>query len=199
MDFFDLSNKLNFDEIDLTAPNIVVEKLVAQIEMVTKGIVKGTVKSYSGHIVSYRKPVLSGLQAVINGLDQEVDVQGSLGKIGDTASKFEFYLSTPAFEQYKFRICFFQFGVANYPVTVVMEQGIADCINNLPNSDYIISCINPKELEDLIVNIMYSKHIIHIMQELIHINQIYHNRNEELGMIEEDKKNGISNEDENTD
>ena len=168
-------NQLNFDHIDLTAPNIVIEELSAQIEQETNGIIKGSVETYSGPIESYTKKVSSVHSLLSQAKDESVefDIQTNLGKVGDTLSTFEFYLCTPCFEQYKYRVCFFQYGVANYPVKVVLEHSVANSSNIKTEANYIVTCNSRAELEILIVKIMSSKRIIDVMQELIHINQIY--------------------------
>lgn len=179
MDKLDLSGKLSFDNADLTAPDIVVGNLVSQINDETNGIIMGNVETYDGSVISYTKTaVLSGLQAALDLGDKKVDIQDFLGKQGEESNKFEVYLTTPVFEQYQYRICFLQYGVANYPVKVVLEQSIADEINKRGvQSNYIYNCNNRTELEDLFRSIIYSKKVIGVMQELINIHQIHKNDN----------------------
>lgn len=202
MEKLDLSSRLNFDDIDLTAPDIVVKELALQIAQETNGIITANVEKYDGPVVSYVTSAglsasLSGLQAAFGTAEKKIDIQESLGKSGEKSSKYEFYLSTPAFEQYQYRICFLQYGVANYPTKVVLEQSVADEINQHGiNSNYIYTCNNRKELEDLIVKIIFSKRIISIMQELIHINQIYQHHNQTSQIDEQIEYESISNDDE---
>lgn len=167
----EINGKLDFNDIDLTAPNKVMEEIVNQLSSETNGIICGKVATYSGHIVSYKTSGLSGLRAALD-VEKHVDIQTTLGKQGEEYQKFEFYLHTPLSKQYKFRICYLQFGIGNYPAKVVLEQSIADDIYSEMNSGYIVMCNNRTELEDLIYSILNSKRVINVMQELIRINQI---------------------------
>lgn len=181
MDKLNFHDKLSYDDIDLTAPDIVIQEIVLQIKDETNGIITGNVTPYDGPVTSYHTSTgISGLQAALGTLDKEIDIQDSLGKYGEQTRKYEFYLSTPVFDQYQYRICFLQYGVANYPVKVILEQAIANEINEaIHNSNYIYECTSRSELEKLIVAIMYSKTVINVMQELIRINQIYKNKKQE--------------------
>lgn len=204
MEKLDLSSRLNFDDIDLTAPNIVVKELASQIAQETNGIIIGAVEKYDGPVESYTTTASSspstilGLSAILSPTEKniDVDIQTDLGKIGDKSFKYEFYLSTPSFEQYKYRACFLQYGIANYPVKVVLEKSITDSINIKPNSNCIIVCNNRTELEELIKKIIFSKRIIGIMQELIHIHQIYQHQNQTSEIDEQIEYESISNDDE---
>lgn len=188
----DLSSKLEFDNVDITPPNVVANELAEQIKKETNGIIKGTVTSYSKGVFSYRGtglrvgvsdliPSLTGLPTPLVGLhaslesiaEKKANPQNELGKIGEKTQEYEFYLTTPSFEQYKYRICFLQFGIANYPVSVVLEQSIADSINERSDSNYIISCKNRKEFEDLMCRVILSKRVLGVMQELINIDQTH--------------------------
>lgn len=50
-----LSGKLDFSDIDLTAPDIVIDELLAQLPDETNGLINGRIQEYSGHIMSYTK------------------------------------------------------------------------------------------------------------------------------------------------
>ncbi len=181
----DLNGKLDFSDIDLTAPNKVVEQISNQLSEETNGIIYGEVVPYGGHIFSYNTKGFAGLAASLGDVERHVDIQTTLGKQGEEYQKYEFYLHTPLRKQYKYRICYLQYGVGNYPVKVVLEQNIANDIYSEMNSNYIISCNNRSELEDLIFKIMYSKRIISVMQELIRINQIEREQKDEFISPEE--------------
>lgn len=166
------SGKLDFNDIDLTAANEVVKKIADQLEAETNGIILGKVVSYSGHVVSYTKPGLAGISAVLGTADTKVDIQTTLGRQGEEVHKYEFYIETPLYSKYKYRICYLQYGAGNYPVKVVLEEHVANEIFASASSGYIVRCQNPQELEELIVKVIYSKVVLTVMQELIRINQI---------------------------
>ena len=112
MEKIDLKDKLILEDSDLTAPNIVVEKIVSQIKNETNGVITGNIESYDGPVLSY---TTMGLRAVLNMTERKVDIQDSLGKQGEKENKYEFYLTTPVFEQYQYRVCFLQIPFAEYP------------------------------------------------------------------------------------
>jgi len=167
-----LSGKLDFSDIDLTAPNKVVEEIVAQLAHATNDIIHGAIVEYNGHITSYTKAGWSAISAALGTIDTKVDIQTTLGKSGEEEHKYELYLHTPLHKHYKFRILYLQYGIANYPVKVVLEQNVANDVYDESNASYIVTCDNRDELEELIYSILNSKKIIRVMQELIRINQV---------------------------
>ena len=152
MEKLDFSRQLNFDNVDLTAPNIVIENIVSQIKDATNEIITGNVEPYKGLIFSNNNThVVASIQAALAANSGSVDIQEKLGKQGEEDNKYEVYLTTPVFNQYKYRICFIQYGVANYPVTVVLQRSIAIELKDiLRGRDYIFKCDNRPELEELI-------------------------------------------------
>lgn len=167
-----LSGKLDFSDIDLTAPNKVVEEIVAQLAHATNDIIHGAIVEYNGHITSYTKAGWSAISTALGTIDTKVDIQTTLGKSGEEEHKYELYLHTPLHKHYKFRILYLQYGIANYPVKVVLEQNVANDVYDESNASYIVTCDNRDELEELIYSILNSKKIIRVMQELIRINQV---------------------------
>lgn len=163
------SEKLDFEDIDLTAPDIVVNDIAQQISAETKNIICGKIIPYEGDIFSHTESVFAGLYDAL--AQREIDIQSTLGKQGLQSKQFEFYLSTPSFQQYKYRICYMKYGVSNYPVTVVLDQDILPDITP-DDSNYTLSCSNRSDLETLFYKIIYSRHMTKIMQELIRINQV---------------------------
>lgn len=167
-----LGGKLDYTDIDLTAPDIVINEVLEELPVETKGLICGKIQPYNGHIMSYTKS--SGMASLAFALgtaqDKEVDIQDDLGKIGTETHKFECYLFTPEYEKYRYRMFFVKYNVSNYPVTVVLEESIAKSISRT-NSGYIYTCNTRDELEELVVNILTSKRIVTVMQELIRVNQ----------------------------
>ena len=167
-----LGEKLDFADIDLTAPDIVVNDLLEQLPVETNGLICGKIQPYSGHIMSYTKS--SGMASLALTLgtvqEKEVDIQSELGKIGTETHKFECYLYTPEYEKYRYRMFFVKYDVSNYPATVVLEESIAKSISGT-NRGYVYTFNTRDEFEELIVSVLTSKRIIKVMQELIRVNQ----------------------------
>ena len=59
------------------------------------------------------------------------------------------------------------YGITGYPAKIVLEQDIADELNNKEDSGYIYTVNSKTELEELLVNIFNSKTLQKIIQNLI--------------------------------
>lgn len=166
-----LSGMLDFSEIDLTAPEKVVEEILAQLPEDTQNIISGSIVAYNGHVTSYTRTRTS-LAETIGTITTEkrVDIQDYLGTYGEEEKKFECFLYTSGYSKYKYRMFFMRYGIANYPVQFTLEESIARSIPN-SNYNYIIMCNNREEVEDLIFKILTSKKVLEVMQELIRIFQ----------------------------
>ena len=166
-----ISSKLDFSKIDLTAPDKVIEEILVELPNETQGIIWGSIIRYDGYVTSYttRRPTMAELVGNIS-TEKRVDIQDSLGKKGEEDKKFECFLYTSLYEKYKYRLFFMKYGIANYPVQFTLEESIARSIYG-ENSGYIVSCNKREEVEDLIYKILSSKKVISVMQELIRIYQ----------------------------
>lgn len=165
-----LNEKLDFNDIDLTAPNIVVEEILAELPTETNGIIAGKIAAYTGPVFSYKKPGLSGIAAALGTADKEVDIQKDLGEIGEETHKFECFLYTPEYEKYRYRMFFLKHHVSNYPATVILEDSVARSVFGT-NGGYVHTCNTREELETLVVNVLTCKRVLAVMQELIRVNQ----------------------------
>lgn len=154
----------------MTAPEKVVSEILTQLSKETKGIICGNITAYSGPVMSYTKAGFSSIAAAIGTADKEVDIQSDLGKIGQEIHKFECYLYTPEYDKYKYRVFFVKYDTSNYPVSIILEESVANSISS-GNSGYVLSCATRDELEELMYKIFNSKKLISVMQELIRINQ----------------------------
>lgn len=165
-----ISEKLDFNDIDLTAPEKVISEVLNQLSDETNGIICGKISNYGGHVMSYTKTGISSIAAALGNADKEVDIQSDLGKIGQDTHKFECYLYTPEYDKYKYRVFFVKYDTSNYPVSIILEESVARSISS-GSSRYVVSCATREELEELIYKIFNSKKLISVMQELIRINQ----------------------------
>ena len=111
-----ISSMLDFSEIDLTAPNKVVEKMLAKLPEETKGMILGRVDEYDGPVVSYDRTSLAATVLKEMQSAKHFDIQNELGKKGEQEEKYECYLCTPNSKNYKYRLFFMKYGLAKYPV-----------------------------------------------------------------------------------
>lgn len=173
MNKLDIRGKLDFSEIDLTAPEKVIDNFFDELSNETQGIVLGRIQPYDGHVESYTRRGWASsisLAVAIDSADKVIDIQDELGASGEIDHKFECYIYTPAYEHYKYRVFFLKYGVSNYPTKIVLEQSVAESIS-IGNSSYVYNCNNRNELEELLIAIFSSKRLISIMQEIIRIYQ----------------------------
>lgn len=166
-----LSSKLDFSEMDLTAPDKVIEEILLQLPEETQNMIWGTITPYDGPVTSYttRTKSLAEVLGTINS-ETHVDIQDALGKHGEEDKKFECYLYTPRYTKYRYRMFFIKYGIANYPVQFTLEESIAQSIFN-DQSKCILACNNRKDVEDLLFSILTSKKVVGVMQELIRVFQ----------------------------
>ena len=158
--------QLYFNEIKRRLPDIIIQEKIDELREATKGYIVGHVNSYDGHIESYnQKNPFAMLTAAISS-NEYIDIQKELGEIGYEKFKFEFFVSSPYLESYKFRILFFEYGISGYPVKVVIEQGIIDEIVG-DNSNYIVEINSEVDFNNLLDGILKSKRMITIMQDMI--------------------------------
>lgn len=169
----DIKSKLDFSEIDLTAPNEVVKNIFNMIASETNDIIVGGVDEYTGPVESYYKE--GGFQTIQkavsqNSYEQYINIQDTLGPIGESINQYEAYLCTPVYKYFKYRLFYLQFGIAHYPVKVVLEQGIADEIDL--EGKYVVYCRSRRMLERLVQQVLNTNNAISVMQELIRVHQI---------------------------
>ena len=166
-----ISDKLEFENIDMTAAEIVIQEILDELPQETAGIIFGRIETYDGPVTSYIKRGMTfDLSSVLGTEDKTIDIQTHLGEMGQEMHKFECYIYTPEYENYKYRIFFAKYGVANYPVDIILDESVAESISAARGA-YVRVCNTREDIENLIYNIFSSKKIISVMQTLIRINQ----------------------------
>lgn len=175
----DLSGILDYSESDLTAPDKVVEEILAQLPENTHNIISGSIVEYDGPVTSYTttKTTLADVLGATT-KEQRVDIQNSLGQFGEIEKKFECFLYADGYTRYKYRMFFMKYGIANYPVQFTLEESIS---RSIQSSIYIVTCNKRDEVEDLIFKILTSQKVLGVMQELIQIYRI--KKNEESAAV----------------
>lgn len=168
-----LKEKLNFDKVDLTAPDKVLEEIGAQLKEITNGMVECVVRPYDGPIRSYIQTRENPTNALITAfqtkpVEEKIDIQNRLGELGNTRKRFEVCLETPNDTDYKFRLMFIEYDATIYPVTVVLESDIA---NQLPQygNGYIYKLRTRNDFQDFILNVINTDKTVTILQQLINL------------------------------
>ena len=100
---------------------------------------------------------------------KKINAQTKLGEVGEDRFTYEFFLTSKGTPDYKFRVLFMQYGITGYPVTVILEEGIADEINH-SDEGYTYSIQNRKKYEELLKLIFGSKRFGEILTKLMQLN-----------------------------
>ena len=180
MEKLNFEGKLSYQTNNGQEPEKVFQNIADELKEATKGYIVGVVNSYNGPINSYI--TMSPVETISKSLGMEtrqVNIQSDLGEIGFKKFKFEFYLTTPCLEEYKYRILFFEYGIGGYPVKIVLEQGIADEIFMKENVDYILERDNERGVRNIVYDILQTKKVINVMQDLINASNFNEMQSEE--------------------
>lgn len=164
---YNLKTDYDFSVVDSVMPDIVMSNICNELEKITKGFVVANVREYDGKIESYDTMGAMAALAASLQTSMRVDIQDKLGVIEETSFKYEMYLTANQIENYKYRVMFVGYGIAGYPVKVVLEQDIADELNNKEDSGYIYTIDSKAEFEELLVSVFNSKTMQKIIQNLI--------------------------------
>ena len=171
-----LKGKIRSEKLDLTPPDEILKSLCDEIREETDGEIEGVVLPYGGRMKSYtRKGGMLGYTQ-----DEEVNIQDSLGAVGNKISRFEFCLATPIYKDFRYRLMLVEYDLAVYPATVVLESDIA---NQLPQygNGYIYSFKSRKDFQIFLVDVINSDKAVTILQQLINLagNAMHLEMNEE--------------------
>ncbi len=166
---------------DVTAtaemPKKILEEQCGNLTRSTNGIVIARVAEYTGNIESYIIPGISDrlktstmqLNEIFE--DRKINIQTVLGEMGDEPFTYEFFLSSKSMPDYKFRIMFLKNGIMGYPLKIVLEEGIAEEIND-SNHGYTYMIQNQEQFLVILKKILNSARVTDIVTRLI---QMYNN------------------------
>ena len=99
-----LKGKLDTAKQDLTLPKTILENISNELKAETDGEIEGMVLPYKGPIQSYTKK--SGLAMFGIQTEQEVDIQDSLGAVGNKIERFEFCIAAQSFKEFRYMFMF---------------------------------------------------------------------------------------------
>ena len=165
------------------SPKKILEEQCRYLNEDTDGIVIGRVAGYPKKIDLYFETpatdaLSTGLWSSAGSGDEKSgkrsarkkeDIQKELGEVGKEGFTYEFFLTSKGTPDYKFRVLFMQYGITGYPVTVILEEGIADEINH-SDEGYTYSIQNRKKYEELLTMIFGSKRFGEILTKLMQLN-----------------------------
>lgn len=161
------SNTFSFELVDKYTPEQVIRNKIKQIDEATKCYVMGEISDYNGEIRSYTKEVGIGfaLKAFQEPQTINVDIQEDLGELTDERHRYEVYLKVKFMDNYKYRLMFVDYGAVSYPVTIILNEELAEEYSGTMNDSFLIDSM--KELEDLLERVINSQALLRIIQNLI--------------------------------
>ena len=161
------NGSMDFHNSNRFRPDTVIANIAKQVETVTKGYVKFEVGEYDGPIV----PKVGAYQKILISKESpssdHINDQSEHVIINPSDMKYEFYLTTPNYKNYKFRILFFSYCLGKYPVNLIPEEGIALELFNEIENICIVQINSFEELNQSINSILNTKRIQYIIQSLI--------------------------------
>ena len=173
MSRFDFTERLNFNEIDLTSPDRVIGVINDDLIKATRGIVRIGIEPYDGIITEHKPSFVTNFVELFQKNSESFSVLPDMGKLGGEIHQYELYLFTPSYPSYKFRMMFLRFGLASYPAEIILEQGIAAIAGDEKGFvDVLVRVDNREQLETFIEKVLNTDYIIDVMQELIRVDQI---------------------------
>lgn len=193
MSRFNFTDKLNFDEVDLTPPNRIVGTIGLEFAEATRGIIKLGIESYEGQITQQKPSFATSIAGIFQMASAQQSILPEMGKLGEEVHQYEIYLYTPSYAGYKFRLMFIRYGVASYPAEIILEQGTANAFAEFAasRSDPIIQVSSRRELEYLLENILSTQYILDVMQELIRVDQMQRQKKKEAALRMRERELGI--------
>ena len=87
------------------------------------------------------------------------DTQSNLGNVGSAPEIFksyEFYLTSPHTPNYMFRIMFFNYVLGQYPICIILDEGIGENI----------SCATEDEFTEALIKIINSQKVQKVVRAL---------------------------------
>lgn len=161
-----MSSLINFkpeNHSELKTPKSIVQEQCDELIKITDGLVIGKIQEYDGPIKNYTHNYASTLAKAIT---QNFDVQTELGDISEANFKYEFFISSKHTPKFKYRVLFLEYGLSNYPTTIVMDETIAKQLE----CNYNIECNDELEFVNTLEEILNSDKIKNVVNNLYSLN-----------------------------
>ena len=160
-----------------TPPEKFVEKACEDLIELTKGNVIARVDEYKGSALNSLIQTMGNFLLTITD-----DAQRNLGDIGNVSEIYKYYqlyLTSPHTPNYKFGIMFFGYVLGQYPIKIVLDDGIGE---NL-------SCSTEDEFTEALIKIINSQKVQKVVRAL---NTLAQEKELENNSLEVDVNHGIS-------
>lgn len=94
---------------------------------------------------------------------QKKNIQDRLGEVEDNKFVFEFFITSKATPNYKYRVMFIEYGIAFYPVIITLDETIAEEIKETTK----IECQTQEIFEEKLEMILGSAKLEQIINNLL--------------------------------
>lgn len=172
--------KQNFLEVDdeIKNPRSLIEDQCESLNEMTKNCIIARILEYDGAVESYTKAPfqesmlsLAKSMSSITSKSTYFDVQSVLGEVGDENDiNYEFFITSKRTPRYKFRAFFMHHGISIYPVTFIIEEGIASEIFGSNESEKITIAHNEEEFLSVFSKIINSERLTSVIKNLMKLN-----------------------------
>lgn len=150
--------------IKIPLPKYIIEEQCDELGKLTDGYVIGKIDTYDGPIEN-RGSILA--EAMTASFSSGFNVQSELGEISENQFTYEFFISSKYTPKFKYRVFFLNYGIACYPLYIILDETIAKQIG-IENK---IQCENESEFTTVLSQILNSKKLQSVINNLYSINQ----------------------------
>ena len=162
---------------DPTVADLIL-KYINLLPQVTNNYVVGTLELYDGPIFSHKKTVGAvAALAAITEKEVKVDIQDSLGLQSNTGDvQLKVTLRATKLNNYSYVLMYSKNGIAEYPVTVVLDDSISQELNKEIYSKqygYIYHFDDSVAFDCFLDSVFSSKRLISVIQEIITGSEIH--------------------------
>ena len=152
----------DFKAQSVDTPKEIIATQCESLEQITKGSILAKITEYDGPIHTYL--IESPLQASMKSFEvKKVDIQEALGEISESNFVYEFFITSRETPNFKYRVMFLSYGISFYPVTVVLDEAIANEIGLKDNNQFntqeefvgaLNSILNSSKMENVITALL---------------------------------------------
>lgn len=152
-----------FEASKVIKPKEILDEQGKKLLELTDGKILARAEEYDGPTRSYKN---DGIMAGISILSKkEYNVQDDLGEIDGSNFSYEFYITSTATPNFKYRVMFVEHDITFYPLTITLDESIA---KELEGKQYIF-CDSENVFLEVLSDILNSDKIESVINALLSI------------------------------
>lgn len=156
-------------ENTIVLPKDIIQFQCDELGKMTEELIIGKIKEYDGPISDYKtQGMTTTLTHTLEAMTkpQNIKIQSKLGEQSDSEFTYEFFITSKYMPNFMYRVFFVRYGIAVYPLRLVLDETIAIQINE--NCDILID--NEDSFINILSRILNSEKIKQVIGNLYHIN-----------------------------